>query len=480
MSQSSAVVTDGNNEPPQKSPPVGAKSGLIIGVLVVSAFVMILNETIVSVALPDLAKELAVTASTVQWLMSGFLLTMAVVIPTTGYLIERLSPRAIYLTAMALFSIGTLVAALAPGFGALLAGRIVQATGTAVMLPLLMTTIMRMVPAEKRGAMMGTIAIVIGFAPAIGPTVGGSILSGLGWRWMFWLVLILAVVMAVVGFARMHVPNESVDVPLDVLSVVLSGVGFAGLVYGFSLIGPGDTWIPSWVPIVVGLAVLGLFVWRQLLLQREDRPLLDLRPFLHRQFTVSIVLAVLMFMALLGAGAVLLPMYLQNVLGESTFTTGLALLPGGLAMAALSRPVGNLYDRVGARPLLIPGAAGMTIALWLFSLLGADSSVGAVIGIDILLMGSLGVMMPPLMTEALGVLPDSLYSHGSAILTTLQQVAGALGSAVFVSVATIGSAGAVLDASGLQLSFTVAGAIGIVGFLATLLLKKGGPAGSHG
>src|SRR5699024_10575033 len=240
-------------------------------------------------------------------------------------------------------------------------------------------------------------------------------LSGMGWRWMFWIVLILALAMATVGAVRLRVPHQSVIVPLDALSVVLSGVGFAGLVYGFSLIGPGDTWVPSGVPIVVGLVVLAAFVWRQILLQRQDKPLLDMRPFQHRQFTVSIVLAVLMFMALLGAGAVLLPMYLQDVLGESTFTTGLALLPGGLAMAALSRPVGNLYDRIGARPLLIPGAAGMAIALWLFSLLGADSGIGAVIGVDILLMGSLGVMMPPLMTEALGVLPDSLYSHGSAI-----------------------------------------------------------------
>src|SRR5699024_5051208 len=256
-------------------------------------------------------------------------------------------------------------------------------------------------------------AIVIGFAPALGPTVGGAILSGMGWRWMFWLVLILAVAMFAVGAVRMHVPGETRKVPLDVASVVLSGLAFAGIVYGFSLIGEtGDTVMPAWLPIVVGAVVLGAFVWRQMALQREDRPLLSLLPLAYRQYTVSVILGVLVFMSLLGAGAILLPMYMQSVLGESTFVTGLALLPGGLALAALSRPVGRLYDRVGARPLLIPGAAGMAVALWLFALLGADSPLIAVIAIDVLLMVALGVMMTPLMTEALGVLPDSLYSHG--------------------------------------------------------------------
>ncbi|WP_168226568.1 MDR family MFS transporter [Tomitella fengzijianii] len=457
------------------------RSGLIIGMLVVAAFVMILNETIVSVALPDLAKILDVSATTVQWLASGFLLTMAVVIPTTGFLLERFSPRGIFLTAMSLFSVGTLVCAAAPNFEVLLAGRVVQAGGTAVMIPLLMTTVMRLVPEDKRGATMGTMAIVIGFAPALGPTVGGAILSGLGWRWMFWLVLILAVAMFAVGARRMHVPGETRKVPLDVASVIMSGLAFAGIVYGFSLIGQsGDTVMPAWLPIVAGLVVLGGFVWRQMVLQREDRPLLSLLPLGYRQFTVSVIVGVLVFMSLLGAGAILLPMYMQNVLGESTFVTGIALLPGGLALAALSRPVGRLYDRVGARPLLIPGAAGMAVALWLFALLGEDSSLWAVIGIDILLMVALGVMMTPMMTEALGVLPDSLYSHGSAILTTLQQVAGALGSAVFVSVATLGSSGPALDAGGMRVAFATAGAIGIVAFVASLFLKRSAPAGGHG
>jgi DHA2 family lincomycin resistance protein-like MFS transporter len=431
--------------------------------MVVAAFVMILNETIVSIALPDLATTMSVTASTVQWLVSGFLVTMAVVIPTTGFILDRFTPRAVFLAAVGSFAVGTLVCGLAPDFAILLTGRMVQACGTAVMVPLVMTTVMRLVPANRRGATMGTISIVIGVAPAIGPTVGGAILAGFGWRWMFYLVLILAVAVLATGIAALRVPSETRPVPLDVASVLLSAVGFAGVVYGLSSIGAAGGVIPAWASITIGILALAAFAWRQHRLGRRARPLLDLRTLTHRRFDLALVMSVFMFMALLGAGAILLPIYLQTVLGHGTFVAGLALLPGGLAMAAVSRPVGNLYDRVGARPLVIPGAIGMTVALAIFAMLGDHAPLAAVIGGDVLMMGSLGLMITPLMTDALGALPDHLYSHGSAILTTLQQVAGALGGAVFVTLAALGSSGppGLPDAGGLRLAFAVAAGISV-------------------
>ena len=213
-------------EPGGEAPP---KAFVLIGVLVISAFVMILNETILSVALRDLTVDLHVPTSTVQWLTSGFLLTMAVVIPTTGFLLERFTPRQVFLASLALFSAGTLLSALAPGFGVLLVGRVVQACGTAVMLPLLMTSVMRLVPADKRGATMGTITIVIAVAPAVGPTVGGAVLASLGWRWMFWIVLPLALGALLLGALWMRLDAETRPVPLDVVSVPLSALGFGGL-----------------------------------------------------------------------------------------------------------------------------------------------------------------------------------------------------------------------------------------------------------
>ncbi|NLU69434.1 MDR family MFS transporter [Streptomyces sp. HNM0574] len=451
---------------------------MMIAVLVMSAFVMILNETILSVALRDLTVDLGVSTTTVQWLTSGFLLTMAVVIPTTGFLLERFTPRQIFLASLTLFSAGTLLSALAPGFAVLLVGRVIQACGTAVMLPLLMTSVMRMIPPAKRGATMGTITIVIAVAPALGPTIGGAVLSSLGWRWMFWLVLPLSLLALVIGSARMRLGSETRAVPLDVLSVILSAVGFGGVLYGLSSIGEsggGGHPVPPWAPIAVGLLALGVFVARQLRLQRQDRALLDLRPLTHRPFVVALVLTALLFMCLLAVAGILLPLYLQTVLETSTFVSGLAVLPGGLVLGLLGRPVGRLFDRVGARPLVVPGALAMAVALWLFAtLLGPESSVATVVGIHMLLMAGFGLMMTPLMTESLGSLPDHLYSHGSAILSTLQQVAGAFGTAVFVTVASMGAAqsSGAPDAEGLHTAFLVAGGLGVLAFLASLFVRR--------
>lgn len=456
------------------------KATLLIAVLVVSAFVMILNETILSVALRALTIDLGVSTTTAQWLTSGFLLTMAVVIPTTGFLLERFTPRQVFLASLTLFSLGTLISGSAPGFGVLLVGRVVQACGTAVMVPLLMTSIMRLVPEERRGATMGTITIVIAVAPALGPTIGGAVLSALGWRWMFWIVLPLSLIALTIGALWLRLDSQTRQVPLDLLSVLLSALGFGGVLYGLSAVGePGDGQqpVPPWLALVVGVGALAVFTYRQVRLQRRDRALLDLRPFTYRPFVVALILAMLVFMCLLGVASILLPLYLQTVLGTSTFVSGLAVLPGGLILGLLGRPVGALFDRIGARPLVIPGALTAAVSLWLFTTLGPHSSLAAVIVIHIVLMIGLSLMMTPLMTESLGALPDHLYSHGSAIIATLQQVAGALGTAVFVTVAALGSAADSVspDDVGLHAAFVVAGCIGVLVFVTALFVRRPSP-----
>jgi DHA2 family lincomycin resistance protein-like MFS transporter len=344
-----------------------------------------------------------------------------------------------------------------------------------------MTSVMRLIPADRRGATMGTISIVIAVAPAIGPTIGGLILSSLDWRWMFWSVLPLSVAALLVGAVLFRLSGETRRTPLDLLSVVLSFFAFGGIVYGLSTLGHGGgAVIPPWAALVVGAVALTTFVLRQMQLQRSESALLDLRPFSHRQFVIAIVLSALLFMSLLGAGAILLPIYLQNVLGVSAATTGLAVLPGGLVLGFMGRPVGRLFDRVGARPLVIPGAIGLATSMWLLAALGAGAALWMVIAVHILLMVSLGLMMTPLLTEGLAVLPENLYSHGSAILTTLQQVAGAAGTAGFVTIAAIGSAnaGGTPDAAGLRLAFMAAGVIGLIAVAVSFMVRRK-PAGTR-
>lgn len=436
-----------------------ARPGAVIALLVVAASVVILNETIMGVALPELMRELDITAATAQWLTTAFLLTMAVVIPVTGFLIQRFPLRSLFFAAMGLFTLGTVVAAVAPGFGVLLVGRVVQASGTAIMIPLLFTTVLNVVPAHRRGRMMGLISIVISVAPAVGPTVSGLILSVFPWRAMFIVMIPIALVAIALGARWVRNLTDTARVTLDVLSVVLSAVAFGGIIFGLSSIGEaagGHAVVPVWIPLVLGAVALAAFVVRQLRLAGTDRVLLDLGVFRHSTFSIAVVLVVVAMTTLFGV-LILLPLYLQNVLGLGTLPTGLMLLPGGLLMGLMAPIVGNLFDRFGARPLVLPGSIVASLALWGFATLSASTPVGLVVAVHCLLSLGLAFMFTPLMTSALGSLPRPLYPHGSAIVSTVQQLAGAAGTAVFVTLMTVGSASALADGGTSTVDATASG-----------------------
>jgi DHA2 family lincomycin resistance protein-like MFS transporter len=242
----------------------------VILTMLVATFVVILNETIMNVALPKLMVELQISASTAQWLATAFMLVMAVLIPTTGFLMQRFTTRILYLTAMGAFVLGTLVAGVAPNFAVLLLGRVFQASGTAIMLPLLTTTILALIPMERRGAVMGTVSIVISVAPAVGPTISGLIVQSLSWRYLFFFVLPIAVGVLMYGARYLANVGETRPASLDVLSVVLAGLGFGGVVYGFSIAGEGggSTSRDVLVPLVIGVVSLPLAGGRSSCLHR--------------------------------------------------------------------------------------------------------------------------------------------------------------------------------------------------------------------
>jgi DHA2 family lincomycin resistance protein-like MFS transporter len=475
-------VLDHPSSPPDVAGQLSARDRTVIGVLLVSTFVVILNETIMSVALPVLMADLRVDASVGQWLTAGFLLTMSVVIPITGFLIRRIPTRRLFGIAMALFSTGTFLAAVAPGFPVLLAARVVQASGTAIMLPLLMTTVMTLVPPARRGAVMGNISIVISVAPAVGPTVSGLVLSLFGWRYMFWLVLPIALAALLIGLRLITNVGDSTDAPIDVPSVVLAALGFGGLVYGLSSLGhsAGDT-SPAmlWGAFVVGVVGLVAFVARQIVLQRSDRALLDLRTFRSPTFTIASAMMMLMMAVLLGT-VVLLPIYLQNVLMLQPLTTGLLVLPGGLLMGLLGPVVGRLYDRFGPRALLLPGTAAVSAALWSTTLFTSGSSMLQVLGFHLLLSMGLAFVLTPLFTSGLGAVEPRLYSYGSAIFGTTQQLAGAAGVALLVSILSVRSAGLAAEgaplvaqtAGGIHAAFLVAASLSLLAIVGAFFIRN--------
>jgi DHA2 family lincomycin resistance protein-like MFS transporter len=463
----------------------------VIALLMASAFTVILNETTMGVALPLIMEDLGITATVGQWLTTAFLLTMAVVIPATGFLINRLGTRGAYLTAMALFSAGTLIALLSPSFGFLVTGRVVQATGTAIMMPLLMTTIMTIVPPHLRGRIMGNITLVIALAPAMGPTVSGIIADALGWRYVFGIVLPIALAALVAGVLWIRDVSEKDHHPLDPLSLLLALVAFGGVVWGLSELGEsarGETAVSPWLPLGVGVLVLGVFVWRQLARQRTDSALLDLRTFRSGNFGLSVGIMAIAMLSMLGT-MVMLPLVLQDALGYTPTQSGLVILPGGLAMGLSGPFVGRLYDQHGPRPLMVPGLIGVVAGTGMLAFINPAMPWYVIVIAQFLLMLGLSFTFTPLFSAAMGELEPHLFSHGSAMINTVQQVAGAAGTALFVALLTLrstslaDSGAGTPDAltGGASLAFTVGAGVLVVAVVLALLIKRvdTSPHGGH-
>lgn len=449
----------------------------LLAVLLVGAFVVILNETAMNVALSRIMADLSVTERSAQWLTTGFMLTMAVVIPTSGWLLQRLSTRQVFGLAMSLFSAGTLIAALSFAFPLLLVGRVVQACGTAVMMPLMMTTVMTVVPNHIRGRIMGTITLVIACAPAIGPTLSGLILQFFAWRFVFVMVLPIALTILFLGLRLIPDLGPGREARLDVVSLPLAAVGFGGLVYGLSLVGNTDA--PTWalpVVLVVGALALVAFGLRQVVLQRTDDALLDLRTFRVGEFSLAVVVMALVMLVLFGS-IIATPLVLQQVLHTPPLEVGLLLLPGGLLMGLLGPVVGRLYDRIGPRWLAVPGGVAVAGAFAIFATISPETQWWHLLVANLVMSAGLAFMMTPLFTVALGSLPHHLISYGSAVVGTVQQVAGAAGTALFVTImstvaASAGGTAEAALASGARVAFITVGLVWLLAIAGSFFLRR--------
>ncbi|WP_167577529.1 MDR family MFS transporter [Ammoniphilus sp. YIM 78166] len=465
---------------------------IVIIVMILGVFVAILNETLLNVAMPKIMDEVGIAPGQAQWLTTGFLLVIGVLIPVTAYLIQRFTTRTLFLSAMGLFTVGTLVAGISPGFATLLLGRMLQAAGTGLMFPLLTNVVFALVPLHKRGSAMGTIGIVITFAPAIGPTLSGIIVEHYSWRVLFYGVLPIALFVIAFAYKKLENVTETTRPRIDLLSLSLSTLGFGGIVYGFSSAGEGHGgWSSAGVilPICIGVVALALFTWRQLTL---EQPLLDLRTFKYGVFRISTMIMMIVMMAMFSA-MMLLPIFLQNALSYSPLEAGLVMLPGGIVMGIMSPITGRLFDKFGAKWLAIVGLGLMGITLSQFAFITVSTSYNFILVLNTLFMLGISMIMMPVMTNALNELPPPLYPHGTAIISTLQQVSGAVGTALLVTIMTTGArtflekagsntenAPVLAMMAGMKSAFLVAFGLVAIAWVASFFIKRSNPAKTEG
>lgn len=406
---------------------------VLLTVLILGCFLSTLNQTLLNVALSNLMDVFSVSATTVQWLSTGFMLVNGVLVPITAYLMKRFSTRQLFISSMLFLLLGSIFCAVAPNFATLLIGRMIQAIGAGIIMPLLMSIVMVIFPTEKRGSMMGLIGLAIIFAPAIAPTLAGFVIDYYSWRWLF--IGIIPFVVFIIFMAMKYLINvsETAKPKLDVLSVILSTIGFGLILYGFSNAG-SHGWDDKVViaSILVGIMTTAIFCLRQI---KSDDPLLNLSVFNNKLFTLTSIINIIVTM-MMYADMILLPIYLQNGRGFTALDAGLLLLPGALVNAFMSPVTGKMYDRFGAKPLFIIGLIFVIPSMWVVTDLTETTTYSFLIIRTIFLRIGLSFITMPLNTASLNALPKTLVTHGTAVNNTLRQIAGAIGSAVVITIFT--------------------------------------------
>ena len=450
----------------------------MIAVLLTGAFIAILNQTLLTTALPSLMTDLEIDANLGQWVTTAFMLVNGVMIPITAFLIEKFTSRRLFITAMVLFGIGTLVCAIAPTFGVLITGRMIQAAGAGIAMPLMQTILLLIFPVEKRGAAMGMVGLVISFAPAIGPTLSGWLVQSYHWSILFWILLPIVIIDIIAAFFVLKNVTTLRSPKLDTLSIILSSLGFGGLLFGFSNAG-ANGWLELTVllPTIVGVISLTWFILRQLKL---PQPILEFRVFKYWVFTLTTIIGMIVFMSMIGA-ATIFPIYMQTMHNFTALESGLMLLPGAVVMGIMSPITGRIFDKIGARYLGIIGLGMIFLTTALFTNLSDSTSMTYVTVIYSFRMLGVALVMMPITTAGINVLPRHLIPHGTAMNNTMRQIAGSIGTAVLVSVMTavalnqgeLGNVG-MIDAQikGVNTAFMVATAISFVGFVLAFFIKS--------
>ena len=403
---------------------------IILGVLVFSAFIGVFNETILNVALNTLMDEMSVTAATIQWIVTAYMIVVSVMVPVTAFLIQTFETKKLYLGAMTFLLIGTICAAFSGSFSILLISRMIQAVGAGMMIPIMMNAILAVTPPEKHGSVMGIGTCAIQIGPALGPTVSGYILQYFSWHFLFVILLPFIILSMICGYIHIVNVSKITKPKLDAFSIILSTTGVGGVIYGLSTFSSGENIKITCAIFAIGVIALIIFCLRQLSLKE---PMLEIRTFKYSLFSIGVILVMISMMTIFTMN-VMLPIFLQGALKATTFLAALVLLPATLSNGFVTLVGGRLYDKIGSKVLIPAGFAIITVALFILSGVGTETGLLKIIVTYVIVCIGIGCSLSISQTNALNKLPREYYPHGVAILNTLQQVAAAIGSAVFIGI----------------------------------------------
>ncbi|ANE46177.1 MFS transporter [Paenibacillus swuensis] len=419
---------------------IGPMMAIILGMIMV-----ILDSTVVNVALPGLVKDFKSDVATLSWTITGYTLALSAVIPLAGWMTDRFGGKRVFMITVAFFTLGSVLCSIAQTPEQLIIYRIIQGLGGGMVAPIGMAMVFRLAPPEKMGSVMGLLGVPMLLAPALGPVLAGYFIEYVSWHWIFLINLPIGIIALLVAMKFLPKTEKKAVPSLDIKGMILAPIAFATLAYAVSEGGTSWTSTNTITALIVGGIALIAFIFVEL---RQKQPLLELRVFASKDFSRGIVIAWLSQIALFGS-FMLVPLYLQGVKNYNAFDTGLILLPQALASGIFMPLGGRLFDKIGARPLAITGLTAVTLALIMLSQITIDTSLPYIMGALILMGGGMGCSMMPLNTHILQAAPRSLVHRVTPLTTAAQQV---------------------------MVSFAVAGLSGfLVSRISTYMTEKGNP-----
>lgn len=448
---------------------------LIVSVLLLGSFLTGLTQTVLNSALPSIMNDFHITADSAQWLTSIYMLVLGVMIPATAYLISNFSAKKLYISSMLLFFTGCLISIFTNNFQMLVASRVFQAMGAGIIMQLVQVSMINLYPKEERGAAMGLYGFVVGVAPAVGPTAAGYIIDNFGWRVLFYILAFIAVLDMILAFIVLRDITEIKKSKLEVISLILSTLGFGGLLIGVSNLGTYGIYnYITYLPIILGLISLILFTIRQF---KVNDPLLNLNVFKSKQFVISVILLMIIYVSFASA-TMILSLYIQSSRGMSAMIPGLMMLPGSILMSILSPISGKILDKYGARILSILGFFCLGISTFSFSNLSETTSIVMLTVMYSIRMIGITLLLMPITTWGLNSLNNSEIADGSAIGSTLRQVSGAIGSSLFIAIMTtvskncLNTSEVLANIKGINVAFKSSSLLLFVGLIVSIIYVK--------